>query len=131
MFTDQNKWYPGCPPLNAMKPSGLVVYRIVEIDPPGEHDFQSQFELGKPLPRKVDHCRWRALSIYTELIDARTTAAFLKGRRNLAVLYIAQGKLEQIHGVVSHTPCNGNSHHSWWPCDNISRLQPFIVVEQI
>jgi hypothetical protein len=132
MFTDPNKWYPGCPPLEAAEdPHSLVVYRIVETDPPGAHDFQSHFELGKPLPRKVDRCRWRSVSVYKDLPDARKTVAFLKKRRNLQVLNIARGTLEAMHGVVLHTPSNGDSHRDWWPCDDVDRLQPFAMIEQV
>jgi hypothetical protein len=132
MFMDPNKWYLSCPPLgSAEEPHGLVVYRIAESDPPGAKDFQSHFELGKPLPRKVDKCRWRSISVYENLVDARKTAAFLTKKRNLQALYIAQGTLEAAHGVVLHTPSNGDSNHDWWPCDNVDRLQPFAVIEQV
>lgn len=132
MFTDPNKWYLGCPPLeSAEEPHGLVVYRIVAADPPEAHDFQSHFELGKPLPRKADKCRSRSVSVYENVADARKTAAFLKKKRNLQALYIARGTLDVIHGVLQHTPSNGDSHHDWWPCDDVDRLQPFAVIEQV
>jgi hypothetical protein len=132
MFNDPNKWYQGCPPLEVtIEPSGLLVYRIVESDPPASHDFLTHFELGKPLPRKADQCRWRAISVYLDLDDARKTANFLKGKKSISVLHIAQGILEPEHGVVLHTPSNENSHYSWWPCDNIDRGQPFVVVEHV
>lgn len=123
---------PGCPLCEAVPAEG-VAFRITRHDPPLPEDFQSNFEKGeepRPKSSKRLHCRWRALSIYRTIEDARQHIK----KWPYVPSYIAAGHLTKKKGKTLLTPPNSpeterQSHTEWWCADGIDRTEGFNVIE--
>ena len=56
-----------CPPRDAEAPIKQIVVRFIPAAPPKAEHFLSHHALGRPLPYKVDLCRWASCSVYKDL----------------------------------------------------------------
>ena len=121
MSFDPAKWPADCPHTDAEPASGEV-FRIVRSNPPSPADFITPHEAGTLKSR--DNCLRRALSVYRNKNDAETTMRMFPQLGRL----IARGVLHPSNGVLKATPTRGNSHHTWWPCDDTDRVGSFHVV---
>lgn len=125
---------PGCPVVDAIYADGSA-FRMVLSNPPTLEDFKSQFELGmEPRPNSTERarCRWRALSIYRNVEDARHHKK--KYAHKFGNAFIAAGKLTKRKGKTLHTPppppeTERQSHTEWWCADGTDRLEGFHVIE--
>ena len=123
--------YPdGCPICDAVPANGPA-FRVTLNDPPLVDDFKSHHELGiEPKPKSTanQRCRFRSISVYMTIDDARHhikkyAHRFGNGR-------IAAGRLTQRMGKTLLTPSPDRpTHTEWWKADGVDSLAFFKVIE--
>lgn len=119
---------PGCPLPEAVPADGQA-FRIVESDPPTEWDFQSHHERGET-PRSTltrnQQCKWRSLSIYRTIEDARHHLRVFECEDS----FIAAGTLTRWMGKTIPSPSRDRpSHASWWRADGVDWRTVFSIIE--
>lgn len=110
----QNYWFESlpesCPPADSEKCQGIY-YRVAIGNPAQSEDFFSQKKLA---PDKtftgegIDECIERAVSVFSELTDAKRLLKLPKFRK----ANIAEVSLSPQDGNIKKT--FRNSHYSWW-----------------
>lgn len=98
-----------CPPDTAMEPEGLIVYRLVETDPPADVDFQSHaVHWPERFGLRTDCDAW-SLSVVTD----RRGLDRIRGLPAHRHKRIARLTLKPADGRVAQSG-RDPSHHSWW-----------------
>lgn len=101
---------PSCPPLNAVDCKGIY-YRVSHEKPAESHDIFSQRLLApdKQVKREgIDECIVRAVSVFSELNDAKNLLKLPKFKKaNIAELH-----LQEQDGKIKKT--FKKSRYSWW-----------------
>jgi hypothetical protein len=113
-----------CPPESA-DDLPAKVFRLLFSAELIDADFQSWEEEGRPLPTDpVKACRYKGLSVFTTIEDARHHIR-LYGDKT----HIAEADLTEKDGVGEKTKTkNFPSHMTWWPADDIDRKASFKCV---
>lgn len=124
-----------CPLAEAIPADGAA-FRITKCNPPSPSDFLSKFEEGeepKPNTSARARCRWRAISVYRTIQDAR------KHREKFPYFsgdsWIAAKVLTEDMGKTMLFPSKDGerpTHTSWWvsdSCDQTKRAEGFSVVD--
>ena len=102
----------------------MVVYRLVETDPPTHGDFRSQRDLRPDREFKnVSECGARGVSVYVDLQGVRQTAR----QRNMRGRLVCEVVLDNGSGRIIQSGRNP-SHHTWWPLANFDILANCSVV---
>lgn len=102
-----------CPPDTASHDAFGPAYRIVPSAKPEIGHFYSHGLLGKPKPKDVDDCRYRACSLFTAEVNARKIAGLPKMRATAT--HLAKVLLPKGMGAVI---VNKNTTHvDLWPYD--------------
>jgi hypothetical protein len=113
-----------CPPASAKDTEAGEVYRLVDQNPPTEHDFIPH-RLRFPEKIFLNECKACGLSILTRVEDIVKLRKRVPALRNK---FIASGNLAPNMGRMTHTPQNGNSHHTWWIPNNVKVAVNFQVI---
>lgn len=118
---------PNCPPLDADL-SMMVVYYLVDSDPPTAKDFLS-FRERRP-DRNVEswrECQACGLSVFTDSVGAELARQSSRSLRNKK---LAKGSLSKDSGKIKNTPSQntGDTHHTWWLNRNIDPCSLFKVL---
>lgn len=116
-----------CPPPDAYS-SAMVVYYLVDGDPPTAKDFLS-FREKKP-NQNVDPelvCQSSGISVYTDIAGTELARKVSRSLRNKK---LAQGILSNNSGKIKNTPSKntGDTHHTWWINRNIDPCSFFKVL---
>jgi hypothetical protein len=121
---------PGCPLSEAIPAEG-VAFRVTLNDPPTMADFLSHHEQGiepKPGSTVRQRCRWRSVSVFLTIDDARHLRKRYPERWGTG--YIAAGRLTQKMGQTLLTPSPDKpTHTEWWRADGVDPLPHFKVVD--
>ena len=115
-----------CPPLDATSPI-IEVYSLVD-NPPTDIDFLSLRE--RQPNREYDQlleCQTCGLSVFTDISGAELAKNV---SRRLRKKTIALGHLSENSGQIKRTPSRntGDTHHTWWPAQNIAPCDLFQVI---
>ena len=97
-----------CPPEHATNPNGETYYRMVETVPPTITDFRSSRVMYPDKSFKVDECRARSCSLFSDL-DACMQKLKLPTQKGKKIVMIT---LDPTSGVLAKT--GGKNHFSWW-----------------
>ncbi len=117
-------WPDGCPPTDAVPPTGRI-YRLVGGAPLLPEHFLSYHESGKPIPPDRE-CDARGLSVFTDPRDARNYLA----KYPYLGTAIAAGGLSAADGRFKPTPRRpAPSHATWWPFPGRPRHVLFQIVD--
>lgn len=100
---------PDCPPGNSFPPNEQTYYRLVSNFPPTEKDFYSQRMLYPEKDFRVDECRARAISLFTNLRVCEKVRKLPTQRNNRIIVELV---LKKDCGVILRT--GQQAHHSWW-----------------
>ena len=115
-----------CPPLDATSPV-IEVYCLVD-NPPVDTDFLSLRERNPE--REYGHsleCQACGLSVFTDIPSVELAK---KVSRRLRKKAIALGHLSEDSGQIKRTPSKstGDTHHTWWPAQDIAPCDLFQVI---
>ena len=100
-----------CPPEDAISPSGEYFYRISKGNPVEDSDFFSQKKLApdkKFTGEGIDECIIRAVSVYSNIEDAKRTLKLPKFKGGCIAKIVLNGD----DGLIKKT--FKKSHYSWW-----------------
>jgi hypothetical protein len=131
-FGAQADWPQGypeqCPPSDATV-SDVVVYRIVDTEPPTERDFLSHpalVALGERAPRNYpDECMAAGLSVFDSHGAAERTRQSVGPMRNK---FIAAGSINNSGRIMQTT--TKSEHHTWWRPASDAQWTNFQVVSE-
>jgi hypothetical protein len=100
-----------CPPADAAPPADLVLYRLVESNPPSDKDYWSQRKL-KPDQKfsNKDECTIKAVSLF-DCSNSCSSIRLLPTHKNKSEM-VLQITLQPESGVVKKSL--SNHHVSWW-----------------
>jgi hypothetical protein len=117
-----------CPPVDAY-PSVMVVYYLVDSDPPTQKDFLSLKEKRPDrnfdTPDKI--CESCGLSVFTDIVGTELARKISRSLRNKK---LAKGNLPKNSGKIKNTPSQntGDTHHTWWVNRDIDPSSLFKVL---
>lgn len=113
----------------------MVVYRIVDNDPPAPSDFMSLVELNPTRNYKMMHCQASGVSVLTDYDEAVALAESIWQKRRKEKSgssiqpMVACGQTDPSCGVHKRTPSNANtSHVTYWLRVNVNAEGHFKVV---
>ena len=107
----------GCPPPDAQEiTQALVVYRLVDGDPPTCDDFKSQRAQKPNNQFSVPECQARGLSVFSEVREAEKQLR----RPNHKGKLVCQVTLDRGAGHILKT--GRKSHFTWWPLADFAIL---------
>jgi hypothetical protein len=112
-----NDWGTTCPPAEAVAANGTV-YRATMNDPPAPDDFRSQVEMGRQpnfKQTKSQACRWRSVSVYQTLADAKQHLAMFPSTGK----FVAAGTLDAECGKTKLSPTEIPTHTDWWAFESV------------
>ncbi len=119
-----------CPPTTAKK-TDLMVYRLVDNNPPNINDFSSWRELNphQECPQNITEFQTCGISVFTSLEDIKRAKRKIPRLRKKK---IAQANLTPDLGLIIATPSQntGQSHHTWWIPLNTQPWLMFCLGEQ-
>ena len=119
---DNRKWDEplptGCPPQDAIAPTGNAYFRLVDSVPPTDRDFWSQRRLFPEKAFRVDECTARACSLISD-IDRCVGLLKLPTQKNRKVVAFT---LRADSGLIKDT--GKWYHYSWWRAKGFDPL-PF------
>ena len=107
----------GCPPPDAQEiTQALVVFRLVDGDPPTDDDFRSQRAQKPNNQFNVPECQARGLSVFSKLRDAEKQLRMPNHNGKL----ICRATLDRGAGHILKT--GRKSHFTWWPLADFDTL---------
>ena len=121
----------GCPESMGSKINApQVVYRIIETDPPTDHDFKSHRALNPyAIYRSLPECQVSGLSVTDSLQDARILRQERSARMDVEML-ILRIELDTGAGYFARKPSRKwKSHCVWWPYADFNVLSSGTVVQ--
>lgn len=98
-----------CPPGDAFQPQGLEVFRLIEIAPPTDLDFQSHaVRWPEKFGRRSD-CDYWSVSVFAKL----ESLSRIRGLKAHSHKRVARLVLVPESGQVQQTG-QDEDHYSWW-----------------
>ena len=124
-MTWPNFFLPGCPPDTAVADT-LTVYRLVENVPPNADDFKSHKE--KKPGKNYRECSAFAVSVFTDIRDAKNARETISKRRENVDMKIAKGTTNPNKGVVLQS--HNSSHVDYWIHEGFIVHGEFVVIAE-
>jgi hypothetical protein len=108
-----------CPPADATHPLDGILLRLVRSQNVSSDDFLSCHAEKKIQPKKCDHCRWRACSVWVEATPIEKLSGLTKLPNLAHMKFVAHVAVDASAGRVKPHE-KDKQHLSFWMADTFS-----------